>query len=107
MFISSGDSLCIKELVSSIVLNECFGVEVAADNRLIMIYSPGASLFKSRLDCLSNNSPVLPFVHTVTINGCANLNVKRDPVLNEVIIGLREAIAYGEVLRLGWIPSIQ
>ena len=33
---SSGDNLCISAFVSSVVLNACCGVEVAAESRLII-----------------------------------------------------------------------
>lgn len=46
---SSGDNLCISALDSSVVLNMCWGVEVAADSKLITIVNlPGEPSFSFR-----------------------------------------------------------
>jgi len=86
VLISSGDSLCIRELASSVVLNTCFGVDVAADNRLIMIVTPAGAKCSNPLLGLAS---VESFVHSITINACAKVSPYKIADLSKRIVRLR------------------
>ena len=56
VLMSSGESLCIMLLTRSVVLKRCFGVEVAADKRLIIVVFLLQERGFAASDCLPDRS---------------------------------------------------
>lgn len=56
VLISSGESLCIMLFTRSVVLKRCLGIDVAADNRLIIVV-------------LTKRLPLLPLSRESVVGG--------------------------------------